>query len=804
MELFDYEIKHNSYLRENGAECTLFLKRDGNFPLKEAGKIALFGNGARHTIKGGTGSGEVNSRFFVNIEDGLKNSGFEITSSSWLNSYDAVLEEAHKKFIEDTKRKMAEAKAFIMGIIMSEPEYNIPLTGEGDTAVYVLSRISGEGSDRSVVKGEVLLTDTEVRDILELNSKYTNFMLVLNVGGAVDLTPVNEVKNILLFSQLGVVSGDIFANIILGKSNPSGKLTTTWSTWEDYPDLIEIGELNDTCYKEGIYVGYRYFDTVGKLPMYPFGFGLSYTDFEIVSSDFEVLGDTVTVTSQVKNIGSFAGKEVVQVYVSIPSGKLDQPYQVLAGFSKSPIINAGESASVSVKFKIGDLASYSSDDSSYILEAGKYAIRVGNSSISTSCIGSVVIPSEVIVTKARSITKEPSFEDFNPGISCDTDLESANLKSLIISPDSITTRIINYDMNPLIDSRVSQMEEDDLIKLCIGQYGLSELPETVVGSQGFSVAGAAGQTYMFATKYGIPSMVMADGPAGVRVNRRAARDANGVIHPLENGLPETMLELIPEDEQPKLYQLKDGDEVIEQYATALPIGTAIAQTFNVDFAADCGDIVGFEMARLGVHLWLAPALNIHRSILCGRNFEYYSEDPLVSGLITAGITRGVQKHPGCAVTIKHFCCNNQEYNRIQNNSVLSERALRDIYLKGFEIAIRESSPKALMTSYNLVNGIHTNESSALHKDILRKEFGFTGLIMTDWVISGWGAFEGCKHPQAYAQNVLKAGCDVFMPGSEFDFNNVKNALKSGFLTRSDLEASASSVARMADELCNKF
>lgn len=804
MELFDYEIKHNSYLRENGAECTLLLKRDGNFPLKETGKIALFGNGARHTIKGGTGSGEVNSRFFVNIEDGLKNSGFEITSGAWLDKYDVILDKAHKEFIEALKIKMAEENTFTMGVIMSEPEYSIPLDGEGDTAIYVLSRISGEGSDRSVVKGEVLLTDTEVRDILELNSRYKNFMLVLNVGGVVDLTPVKDVGNILLFSQLGVMSGDIFADIILGKSNPSGKLTTTWSTWEDYPEIIEIGDLNDTCYKEGIYVGYRYFDTVGKLPMYPFGFGLSYTDFEITASDFDVNGDLITVTCEVKNIGSYAGKEVVQVYVSIPSGKLDQPYQVLSGFAKSPCINPGASSKVTVKFNLSDIASYSSADTAYILEAGKYAIRVGNSSISTSCIGSVVLDSEIIITKVRSVTKAPSFEDFNPGISCDTDLESANLKSITIPSDAFTTRVVEYDKAPSIDSRVASLPEDDLIGMCLGQYGHSELPETVIGTQGFSVAGAAGQTYMFASQYGIPSIVMADGPAGVRLNRRAAIDSKGIVHPLENGLPETMLELLPEDQKPDLYQPKDGDKIIEQYATALPIGTAIAQSFNVDFAFACGDMVGVEMSRFGVHLWLAPALNIHRSILCGRNFEYYSEDPLVSGLITSGITRGVQKHPGCAVTIKHFCCNNQEYNRIQNNSVVSERALREIYLRGFEIAIRESSPKAIMTSYNLLNGVHTNESAPLHKDILRSEFGFTNLIMTDWVMNGWGAFEGCIHPEALAHNVIKAGCDVFMPGSEFDFNNVKNALSSGYLTRSDLEASASSVARIADELFGKF
>ncbi len=809
MKLNDYEIKHNDYLRKNGAECTLFLKKDDSFPLKNIGNIALFGSAARNTIKGGTGSGEVNSRFFVTIEEGLKNAGFNITSSKWLDEYDKVKARAWKDFIkginQEARRRKTLAIFLAMGAIMPEPEYSIPLEGEGDTAIYVLGRISGEGTDRVAKEGEILLSKTEVRDILELNSKYKNFMLVLNVGGVVDLTPVMEVKNILLMSQLGVVSGDIFADIILGKQNPSGKLTTTWSSWKDYPDFAGFGDRDDTTYNEGIYVGYRYFDTVQKKPLFPFGFGLSYTNFKIINEDFSVNGDNVSVSANVTNNGSFEGKEVIQLYVSIPKGKLDEPYQVLAGFIKTPSLKPDESAKVEIKFSLKDIAPFSTSDMAYILEAGDYILRLGTSSASTNTIGVIELNNEVTVLKVRSCTNEPSFKDFVPE-TAGADIPSGT-KRILVNASDIKTSEVNYEINEVINERVKNMPDDDLIKLTLGAFGLSKGIQSMVGNSGFSVAGAAGQTSLEASKFNIPSMVLADGPAGVRLNRKAALSPDGIMHPLEIGIPESMQELLPGIFRWYLnitkYKPKKTDKIVEQFATALPIGTAIAQSFNTDFAYKCGDIVGFEMKLFGIHLWLAPALNIHRSIRCGRNFEYYSEDPLVSGLMTSAITKGVQSHPGCGVTIKHFCANNQEFNRTQNNSVMSERALREIYLKGFGIAIRDSKPKSVMTSYNLLNGVHTSESRALADDILRSEFGFDGVLMTDWVISGFCTEKESIHPAAHAPNVIGAGGDLFMPGGGSDFDEMKAALESGKLKRECIEVSGNRVARMADELCSK-
>ena len=269
-------------------------------------------------------------------------------------------------------------------------------------------------------------------------------------------------------------------------------------------------------------------------------------------------------------------------------------------------------------------------------------------------------------------------------------------------------------------------------------------------------------------------------------------------------MPESMLEVMP-GAMAFAMKLMGGSgkvkgEVHEQYCTAIPIGTAIAQSWNVDLAEDCGDIVGDEMERFGVHLWLAPALNIHRDIRCGRNFEYFSEDPLISGQIAAAITKGVQKHPGCGTTIKHFAANNQETNRYNSNSIVSERAMREIYLKGFEIALKDSRPHALMTSYNLLNGVHTSERRDLLEDVLRCEFGYEGIVMTDWVIATMSAGKGNKYAGPDSAKIAAAGNDLTMPGSSGDLKNMLKGLKAGIVSRKQLEINATRIYRMAKKL----
>ena len=818
-----YEIEHLDFVRETAAECALFLKRDSSFPLAGAGKIAAFGNGVRETIKGGTGSGEVNSRFSVNIYQGLTDAGFTITTNEWLDGFDEVKNKKHKEFVQKIKDEAAAigipALWYSMGKTMLEPEYDLELKGEGDAAIYVLSRNSGEGCDRVVEKGDVLLTDSEIRDILALNKKFDKFMLVLNVGGPVDLSPVVEVSNILLLSQLGVVTGNVLADILLGKANPSGKLSTTWAWWEDYSSIGDFGGKDDVNYVEGIYVGYRYFDSAGVKPLFPFGYGKSYTEFEMGQPSVSNDKDEITVRASFTNKGKFAGKEVMQVYVACPAGKLDKPAKDLAAFAKTKELGAGESQETSAVFKLSDMASYDEDSESYILERGDYIIYVGNSSREVQPAGVITLSETVTTLKTRNCLGKPGFEDYVPESSddkecaggdrngCDGkagDRDGVSVSRLSLSAADFETGKVTYDVDYPVDDVIAGLSDEELTFMNIGAFNPDKKGMSVIGNAAFAVAGAAGETTTRYKDKGIKSMVMADGPAGLRLSRQYYEDENGVhgvgtvVGSWADFMDDEMLKAMKE--AAKKAGPKAGTVIKEQYATAIPIGTAIAQSFNYELASKYGDIVGKEMERFHVQLWLAPALNIHRSILCGRNFEYYSEDPLVAGLMAAAITEGVQKHKGCGTTIKHYAANNAETNRYNSNSHVSERAMREIYLKGFGICVRKAQPKAVMTSYNLLNGQHTSEHRGLIEDILRCEYGFKGIVMTDWVVDALSSSTDNKYRGALAPEVVKAGGDLFMPGCKADFDRVLAALGEGSIDRRQIQQNATRVYRMAEEL----
>ena len=329
--------------------------------------------------------------------------------------------------------------------------------------------------------------------------------------------------------------------------------------------------------------------------------------------------------------------------------------------------------------------------------------------------------------------------------------------------------------------------------MCIGHYdnGLAAM----VGGSSKHVIGGAGETTL-RVKEVTSSLTMSDGPAGIRIKQAYGIDKKGVYDVTLDPLMEKMIDFLPKLSKPFILPPKNRHgEIHYQYTTAIPIGTALAQSFSDSFVSGCGDIVAFEMEKFGIDLWLAPALNIHRNILCGRNFEYYSEDPLVSGRVASSITRAVEAKGNLGVTIKHFACNNQEINRNNNNSHLSERALREIYLKGFEKCIKESNPKAIMTSYNLINGTHASESRELINDILRCEWGYTGLVMTDWIKTGRSFCKKIKYDAPYAHKNILAGNDLTMPGSPKDHRDIINALKKGKISHSDLVHSASRIYR---------
>ncbi len=792
MELYQYEKEHAAAVRELAAECTVLLKKDGRFPLASPGRIALYGSGARRTVKGGTGSGEVNSRYFVNVEQGLENAGFTITTKAWLDAYDRKADEARRLFVKEIRAR-ARAKHVLavmegMGAVMPEPEYELPLDGAGDTAVYVLARISGEGADRRPVKGDVLLTDTEVRDILSLNRKYANFMLVLNVGGPVDLSPVKDVKNILILSQLGVETGNTLADLLLGRSCPSGKLTTTWAAWEDYPSVGSFGEINETRYKEGVFVGYRWFDSIGRQPLFSFGFGLGYTEFE-TSADG---ADEKSVLVTVRNTGRYPGKETVQLYIAPPCGGLPKPRRMLTTFAKTGLLQPGEAETLRLPYDLKDAASYDEGLAAFILEAGDYTVLLNDRPAVT-----LRLPETVVVRQLKNLLGKPDFTDWKPEAAHPL---PAAATVLTLEPDSIPDETVSYVCVPSVEPEIVELSDKDLAKLTIGAFHSGGGIAGMIGNEAVSVAGAAGET---AHVRQLPYLVMADGPAGLRISPDYTKDEKGV-HAVGATLPDSFLEFLggPARLLMKLVfrPKKGGKELLHQYCTAIPIGTAVAQSWNTALAERLGDIVGDEMERFGVRLWLAPALNIHRSILCGRNFEYFSEDPLISGKFAAAITRGVQKHPGCGTTVKHFAANNQEYNRTGSNSQVSERALREIYLRGFEICIRESSPCALMTSYNLLNGVHTAERRDLCVDVLRCEWGYRGIVMTDWVMQQVPSEKGGIHRNSLSDQVAAAGGSLFMPGSGDDWKRVLKAMKAGSLTRRQLEENASCVLRMAREL----
>jgi len=758
--------------------------------------VYLYGNGGRKTIKGGTGSGDVNSRSFETIEQAFINAGFTVKTTDYLDAYDkAYIEakDAYKKKLHSDPEIMANIMT-LMGATMPEPEYDIPYVKEGEFAVYVLSRISGEGTDRKVMKGDVYLTDTETKMITDLAKGFKKFILVLNTGGPVDLSGLDFVENILVLSQLGVNTSKALVDIITGKKYPSGKLATTWTKFQDYPTIGDFGDENDTHYKEGIYVGYRYFDTENVDVMFPFGFGLGYTDFTFDVISTELIGEIFNVEASVQNIGNFNGKEVLELYLSKPSTTLDEPYQILVGFAKTNELQPNQMNRLSISFKLSDFASYDTKTATYIVDQGSYIVRIGNSSRNTIPCGEIFVESRINVRKVDNKMGSPEFEDYVPvPVVQRVDEDLSHVNKFILNPESIEQTMVNYNKTFEIAEAVKAMTDEEKARLVIGVY--QDGPAEVIGNASISAAGAAGET---ARVGGLEPIVLADGPAGLRLAKDYYIDEYGA-HAIGTSAA-SMFEFFPDEFQAMLggsEEVPENAEVLHQYTTAIPIGTALAQSWNKEFAEICGDIVGAEMELYKIDLWLAPALNIHRSILNGRNFEYYSEDPFISGTFATAITKGVQKHPQRFVTIKHYAANGQETNRYGSNSHVSERALREIYLRGFEMCVRDAHPRAVMTSFNLINGVHANQSKELTTDILRIEFGFDGLVMTDWIVFG---DKNNKYPQETSDGVIKAGGDLFMPGSKKDYENVLNALQNNTLSVEELELSASNVYRLALEI----
>ena len=828
------ERDHMALSRCIAGECVVLLENDGVLPLRQIRKIALYGIGARRTVRGGTGSGDVNTRSDVNVEQGLENAGVSVTTKSWLDRYDAKYERAKREYrdwipVYAKEHGIEEVIAtFDHPFASVSPETITPADIEGsdtDTAVYVIARSSGEGSDRSNRRGDYELHEEELSQLRQLAEAYEKLIVILNVGGVMDLSELKAVSGVnalLLMGQLGNVGGDVLADVLLGRVNPSGKLTDTWAKrYEDYPASETFshndGNVDDEYYTEDIYVGYRHFDSFGIEPLYPFGFGRSYTTFSIENGVVKIEGETVSLTVTVSNTGTTVGKEVVQVYCSAPEGTLHKPYQELICFEKTKLLSPGESETLKLSFSLRDMASYSEKHAAWVLEAGEYIIRAGNSSRDTVPSAVLILDETVETEKLRNL-----FADTHPLAlrnmpSIGRPIVQDDVPRIRIHAKAILTKTAAYqrqrgeyatnrqEMLTLDDIRsgkctleelVAQLTVEELAELCVGTQRTGA--GSVLGSASHLVPGAAGDTssIVFESR-GIRGLILADGPAGLRLQPVFKTDKDGNLLP--GGM---VMGDVQEGFDPKYTD--ENSDTYYQYCTAIPIGWSLAQSWNMSLLEEIGSMIGAEMELFGVDLWLAPALNIHRDPLCGRNFEYYSEDPLISGKAAAAITRGVQKHPGRGATIKHFAANSQEDNRYFTNSHISERALREIYLKGFEIAMKESQPMSIMTSYNLLNGVHTANHYDLIQSVARDEWGFRGVVMTDWCTSqrmpGMTGREA-KYPISASTGCIFAGNDLQMPGCVENVDDIVRAVNTGKeidgyrIALADLQQSAANVIR---------
>ena len=824
-EVSERELRNGQRSRELAPQGMVLLENNGALPLTgKPGKIALYGNGARRTIKGGTGSGDVNSRETVNIEQGLEDAGFSILTKDWIDRDCQSFHEAEAAYFEKIRQAFSEKGLGAFADLFENPFIAPPIIpveeqdlfpDETETAVFVISRNSGEGKDRNTLPGEYDLFPVEIDSLKKVAAAYRTTIVVLNVGSVIDMKALKAVEGvdaILNMSQAGNYSGYALADVLTGKQAPSGHLTTTWAVnYSDYPSSATFshcnGDTDDEYYAEGIYVGYRYFDTFNITPQYPFGYGLTYTTFSLECTGCEADEREVAVHVRVTNTGTLPGRQVVQVYCSAPAGKLEKPYQELAAYAKTKELAPGGSETLTIRFETASMASYDPARAAWVLEPGTYYVRAGVHSRDTKVVLALQLDEEKVTFQVRNLLpadcemKLMSAAGVKPYAYPEEESEKKAAPVVRLDAGKIETRRASYagaaqeipktaktqkitmadvqSGKATLDELVSQLTPFEMATLCVGTARGSILENSgpQIGASSTACPGAAGDTTsLLLEDRGVRNLILPDGPAGLRLTPHFKADKEGRIYMIDSPFP--AFDLVtgggPKPEIPE-----DAEDYY-QYTTAIPIATLLAQTWDDEAVEAAGDIVGGEMEEFGSDLWLAPGMNIHRNPLCGRNFEYYSEDPLIAGRCAAADTRGVQKHKSAGTTIKHFAFNNQEDNRNHVNAHIDERAIREIYLKGFEICIREAHPFSIMTSYNLINGEHTANSYDLVTAFARDECGFDGIVMTDWGTTGetFGGAETAKYKygNSFASGCIKAGNDLTMPGSDDDVNDILNAL----------------------------
>lgn len=787
------ELAHAKLARDAAAEGMVLLKNEDLLPLNTADPVALFGGGAVITIKGGTGSGDVNNRENISVYKGLKDAGVSITSENWISDYNRRYTDARntwkEKILCDAEKTENPFDAYALNpfALPSGRSITEADTKGARTAVYVISRICGEGMDRRRTEGDYYLSSQEKEDLLCLNRQNIPIVLLLNAGASVELTDIlqdaENIRAVLYISLPGQEGGHAVADVLFGKICPSGKLTSTWAKrYEHYPSAENFSYLNGNLdteeYREGIFVGYRYFDSFGIKPLFPFGFGLSYTRFSIQCNGIQAADDRIEVTVTVSNTGEHcSGKEVVQVYLTPPQTNIAKECRRLAGFAKTNLLPPKGMQQLKITIDQKQLASYSAKQHAWVIDSGQYAVWTGNSIASLQLAALITIKQQKVIEQTENVCpKTAAFEDLKPSEDAvrrvNEWIASAmeqDIPCIQFEPKKEKRKIIQTP--PL--RKTEKYSISELIPLL---YGNITKGASTLGSSGKRVPGSAGETTeALEDSYGIRSLIMADGPAGLRLRQSYEVDRKtgsvygaGVLASLENGFLE------------ELTHHEDADTYY-QYCTAFPVGTAMAQTWNTSLLQKFGRAIAEEMEEFHVDLWLAPGMNIHRNPLCGRNFEYFSEDPLLSGIMAAAVTNGVQKDRKCGVTIKHFACNNQEDNRMSVNACVSAQALREIYFRGFEIAVKTSAPAAIMTSYNKINGVHAANSKDLCTEVARSEWGFEGVIMSDWNTT-------VPKDGSIPWQCAAAGNDIIMPGNEKDDENIRKAYASGNLSEESIRS----------------
>ena len=748
------------------SEGIVMLKNENNvLPLDTEKEVALFGRIQFNYYKSGTGSGGmVNVAKVVDIPEGLRDLGVKINSE---------VNDAYEKWILENPFDIGEGWG---GEPWSQKE--MPLDDslvkgaaeKCETAIVIIGRTAGEEQENRVEEGSYLLTEAEKEMLKKVRDAFKKVVVLLNVGNLIDLDFIEGCNPdaILYVWQGGMTGGAGTAAVLTGKVSPSGKLPDTIAySIKDYPSDPYFGNPDKNFYTEDIYVGYRYFETFAKEKVrYPFGFGLSYTTFE-VSTKGSVADNGAEFEITVKNTGSCKGKEVVQLYLEAPQGKLGKPSRVLCGFEKTKELMPGEEQVLKLSVNLSDFASY--DDSgatgnpfSYVLEAGDYGFYAGTDVRSAKHICTKNIPETIVVKKCvqavapvekyQRIRPEQNGNGFCPVYEPvplnEVDEEKRRIDNI---PAEISqTGDKGIKLSDVVTGRntmtefIAQLSDYDLSCIIRGE-GMGS-PRVTAGT-----ASAFGGVSDSLVSYGIPAGCCSDGPSGMRMDC--------------------------------------GTKVF-----SIPIGTLISSTFNKSLVTELFSLLGLEMTMNNVDCLLGPGMNIHRHPLNGRNFEYFSEDPFLTGAMAVAELKGLHS-VGVTGTVKHFCGNNQETNRHFLESVVSERALREIYLKGFEMAVRQGGAKTVMTTYGIVNGLWTSASYDLNTVVLRDEWGFDGFTMTDWWANinqrGQGADKSNFASMARAQN------DVYMvcaDGGNHNDNTLAS-LENGTLTRAELQRNAGNVLK---------